>query len=78
MILVKFDLEGASGLTWTLSLNGTLLLRTSGSGSDLITTMEAFDAQLLLAGENLVEIRVTQGVGAVKIGDIVVHYHITI
>jgi hypothetical protein len=76
VILVKFSLEGASALTWELSLNGSLLLTFSGSGSDLITTIEAFDSHLLLAGENQVRIRATHGLGAVKIADTVVHYHV--
>ena len=41
VIFVKFNLEGASGLTWELYLNGSLLLTPGGSGNDLILTMEA-------------------------------------
>ena len=77
-VCLKFKLEGASGLLWELHLNGTLLLRTAGSGSNLLTTIEAFDPQLLLPGENTFDIRVKQGLGAVHIEDAVVHYHIEI
>src|SRR5688572_3453372 len=65
VLFVKFSLEGASALTWELHLNGSLLLTFSGSGSDLITTMEAFDATRLLPGENQVQVHVTHGLGAV-------------
>lgn len=78
VVFVKFNLEGASGLTWELRINGSLVLTTSGSGSDLITTMEAFDASVLLTGENHFEFRVTKGLGAVKVEDVTVHYHVEV
>ena len=78
VLLVKYFLEGASGLTWELCLNGSRLFESSGSGSQLLLTMEAFDAHLLLPGENQVEIRWKQGVGVVRIADTVVNYHINL
>lgn len=78
VILVKFALEGASALTWELHLNGATLFTFSGSGSNLLTTMEAFSASRLLVGENQVEVKATHGMGAVKVADIVVNYHVQI
>jgi len=77
-VLLKFKLEGASALSWELRLGGKTLLITSGSGSNLITTTEAFEASLLLPGENTFTVRVTQGIGAIRIEDMVVHFHTTI
>ena len=78
VLLVKYFLEGASGLTWELCLNGSRLFESSGSGSHLSLTMEAFDAHLLLPGENHIEISWKQGLGVVRIADTVVNYHINI
>jgi hypothetical protein len=78
VILVKYFLEGASALTWELYLNGTRLLANSGSGSHLLMTMEAFDATLLLPGENRVEIRWVHGLGTIRIADMVVHFHVNV
>lgn len=78
VILVKYFLEGASALTWELCLNGSRLFESSGSGSHLLMNMEAFDANLLLPGENQVEIRLTHGLGTIRIADMVVNYHVTI
>jgi hypothetical protein len=78
VLLVKYFLEGASGLTWELCLNGSRLFESSGSGSHLLLTMEAFDAHRLLPGDNQVEIRWKQGLGVVRIADTVVNYHINI
>jgi hypothetical protein len=78
VILVKYFLEGASALTWELCLNGSRLFESSGSGSHLLMNMEAFDANLLLPGENQIEIRLKQGLGVVRIADMVVNYHINL
>ena len=78
VMLVKYFLEGASALTWELLLNGTRLLESSGSGSHLLMTMEAFDSNLLLAGENQIEIKVTHGLGTLRIGDTMVNFHVNI
>ncbi len=77
-LLVKYFLEGASALTWELTLNGTRLFESSGSGSHLLVNMEAFDANLLLPGENQVELRVIRGFGVIRVADMVVHYHVTV
>lgn len=77
-ILVKYFLEGASALTWDISLNATRLLESSGSGSHLLMNMEAFEANLLLPGENCVEIRWLRGLGIVRIADMMINYHVTI
>ena len=76
VLLIKYFLEGASALTWELHLNGTRLMESSGSGSHLLMTMEAFDANLLLPGENQIEIQVTHGLGTVRIADMVVNFHV--
>lgn len=78
VLLVKYFLEGASALTWELYLNGTRLLESSGSGSHLLMTMEAFDPNLLLPGENQIEIKVTHGLGSLRIGDTMVNFHVTV
>jgi hypothetical protein len=41
-------------------------------------TMEAFDATLLLPGENRVEIRLVHGLGTIRIADMVVHFHVNV
>lgn len=78
VLMVKYFLEGASGLSWELLLNGTQLIETSGSGSHLSLNMEAFDAHLLVSGENQVEVRRLHGLGTVRIGDMVVHFHVNV
>jgi len=78
LLLVKFRTDRAVGLSWEIYLNGALLLATSGSGSSVMTTVEAFEANIMLRGENELEVRVTQGEGALWIADTVLHYHITI
>ena len=76
VLLTKYFLEGASGLTWKLSLNGTPLFESSGSGSHLLLNMEAFDANVLLPGENLIECRLIRGLGVIRIADMVVHFRV--
>jgi hypothetical protein len=78
VMFVKYFLEGASALTWGLYLNGSRLMENSGSGSHLLMAMEAFDANLLLPGENLVEIKVTHGLGVIRIADMMVHFHVNL
>jgi hypothetical protein len=78
VILIKYFLEGASALTWELHLNGSRLLQNSGSGSHLLMTMEAFDSNLLLPGENRVDIRLTHGLGTIRIADMVIHFHVSL
>jgi hypothetical protein len=75
VVMVKYFLEGASGLTWDFCLNGSRLFESSGSGSHLLLNMEAFDSALLLPGENQVQIHRKHGVGTIRIADIVVHFH---
>jgi hypothetical protein len=76
VLLVKYFLEGASALTFEVSLNGTRLSENSGSGSHLLLNMEAFDAQLLLPGENQLDVRFLRGLGVIRIADMVVHFRI--
>jgi hypothetical protein len=73
---LKYQLEGAGALRLELFVNGTSVLWTRGSGSEIHTTFEAFQANLLRPGQNTVAVRVTEGTGTVGIADIVVHYHV--
>lgn len=78
VLLVKYFLEGASALTWELLLNGTRLFESSGSGSHLLMNMEAFDANVLLPGENVIECRFIRGLGTIRIADMVVHFRVAL
>jgi len=78
VVYLKYSLEGASSLKWELFLNGTLLLWTTSSGSKISMTMEAFEAKLLLPGENEFVFRVPSGTGTVRVADATVHYHVNV
>jgi len=75
-IALKYQLEAAGALRLELFVNGTSVLWTRGSGSEIHTTFEAFQATLLRPGQNTVAVRATEGSGSAGIADIVVHYHV--